>query len=63
MERLVTESRYLINPKGRDEREIQSFHRVMVTVNEPGDGKPLIPTSTVDRRYVIMRASDKMRAN
>ena len=56
---LVTEGTLNINPKGKDQCAIKSYHRLMTTSNNDDS----MPTEHGDRRNVIIKCSDEKCAD
>jgi len=58
----ITQPKMLINPKGKDQIEITSYHRFIGSMN-PEDSN--IPMKTVegDRRNLLIRCSDETKGN
>jgi len=56
---LITDTSLQINPKGKDQFEIDSYHRFIITTNKQDP----IPTSKSDRRNLIIRSSDELLGN
>jgi len=56
---IITDPTLIINPKGKDQFETKSFHRVINTSNKDDPVK----TSVDDRRNVIIRVSDELKGN
>jgi hypothetical protein len=56
---LITDKALTINAKGKDQFEINSFHRFIITTNKEDP----INTSQDDRRNLIIRSSDEVVGN
>ena len=56
---LITDSSLTINAKGKDQFEMNSFHRFIITTNKEDP----IATSQDDRRNLIIRTSDELIGN
>ena len=56
---LITDKSLTINAKGRDQFEINSYHRFIITTNKEDP----INTSQDDRRNLIIRSSDELIGN
>ena len=55
---LITDTSLTINAKGKDQFEMNSYHRFIITTN-----KDPIATSQNDRRNIIIRSSDELIGN
>ena len=56
---IQTDGEFLINPKGRDQYSVCSYHRVIIDTNHLDP----VFTSEDDRRNLIIRCSDEMKGN
>jgi len=56
---LITDTSLTINSKGKDQFEINSYHRFIITTNKEDP----IATSQDDRRNLIIRSSDELIGN
>jgi hypothetical protein len=56
---LITDSSLTINAKGKDQFEMNSYHRFIITTNKEDP----IATSQDDRRNIIIRSSDELIGN
>lgn len=58
MKSLITESRVVVEPKGVKPYDVNSFARFLLTSNDE-EGAAFLASGTNDRRYTVLRTSDK----